>query len=175
MKTTTRRHIAPRVFGQTKCKAKILTHQVSGHRDVSANCKNQLSNPEVRIERIPEDIIDVDVPPVMEEVVEVVKHIPMMEEYMEGVKPIPHDEVLKLTVKKIVAVPVPRIRKETGEVIQHFPQERIFDRVVGHIISGTHRRRYESRHSMVRKRTQRSRCPFHKTRKKVVGVTHFIL
>ena len=93
-------------FGQTKCKAKILTHQLSGHRDVIAKCKVQLSNPDVRIERIPEDIIDVDVPRVMEKVVEVVKHIPMMEGNMEGVKPIPHDEVQKRTVKKIVAVPV---------------------------------------------------------------------
>ena len=66
---------------------------------------------------------------------------------MEGVKLIPHDEVQKRTVKKIVAVPVLHgFGKKLGKSSRIVPQERIFDRVVGHIISGTHGRSYESHH-----------------------------
>ena len=46
-------------FGQTVDEAKVLAHRVSGHRDALGECKDQLSNTDVRIERTVEEIIDV--------------------------------------------------------------------------------------------------------------------
>ena len=99
-------------FGQTEDEAKVLAHQVSGHRDVIADYKDQLF-PSMRQDRIQERIVeettDVPIPEVMEETVEVVKHIPQ-------------EQVQSYTVEQIVAVPVPRIQKKTGQVIPLIPQ-----------------------------------------------------
>ena len=104
-------------FGQMEDEAKVLAHQVSGHRDAIADYKNQLSNTDACIERnehIIEDLIDVHVPQVTEEAAEVVKHIPQ-------------ERVQNCTVEEMVDVPVPWIREKTGQVIQHIPQDRVSD------------------------------------------------
>ena len=67
-------------------------------------------------ERIVEETIDVPIPQVTEETVEVAKHIP-------------REWVQIYTVEQFVAVPVPWIRAETVEVIHFTPQDRISDRL----------------------------------------------
>ena len=46
----------------TEYEAKVLAHQVSGHRDAIADYKDQLSNTDARIERIAGEITDVPTP-----------------------------------------------------------------------------------------------------------------
>ena len=108
----TARRFSIKSFGQTEDEGTVLAHQVSGHRDATADNKDQLSNTDARVERIVEEIIDVHIEQVMKKTV-------------EAAKVIPQDKVQNCTVDQIVAVPVPRIRKEIGEVIQHILQERI--------------------------------------------------
>ena len=67
-------------------------------------------------QHIVEEIIDVPVPEVMEETVEVVKHIPRSRR--------------RATQWQIVAVPVQRIQEKTGQVIQLIPQERTSHHVI---------------------------------------------
>ena len=87
-------------FGQTEDEAKVLGHQVSGHRDATAEYKDQLSNTDARIERTVEETIDVPTPQVMKETV-------------EDVKLNPQEKVQNCTLE------------QTGEVIQLIPQGRI--------------------------------------------------
>ena len=80
-------------FGQTEDEAEVLAHQISGHRDATADSEDQLSDTDARIERIPEEIIDVHVQRVTEETVVGEKHNPQ-------------ERVQSHKVEQIVAVPV---------------------------------------------------------------------
>ena len=72
-------------------------------------------------ERIEEEIIDVAVPQVMKECVEVVQHMPQ-------------ERIQKCPVMHIVDVPVPRIGEATEGMIKLIPQGRTSHRVVEQIV-----------------------------------------
>ena len=164
MKTTRRAH----------CTESFWSDEVQGQDPDSSvwpqGCDRKLQEPavqpDVRIGRIPEDIIDVDVPRVMEETVEVVKHIPMTEECMEGVKLIPHDEVQKRTVQRIVGVPVLHgFGKKLGKSSSIVRKSEFWIVSLSKLLR-EHTVEATKVITMVCKRTKRSRCPFHKARRR---------
>ena len=128
-----------------------------------ADYKGQLSNLMMRIERIPEDIIDIDVPRVMEETLEVVKLTP-------------REKVQKTqSGQKRCRTCSTDNWEKIGEVIPHFPQERAFDRVVELIVDvhvpEIREQTVEVVKVIPRERVQadiRSVCPFYKSRSKML-------
>ena len=78
--------------------------------------------PKERIQwRTVEETINAPVPFLEEEIIEAAQHI-LQERMQYG------------TEEQIVDAPVPQCRNETGEVIQIFPQDRVSDRIVDHIV-----------------------------------------
>ena len=121
-------------FDQTEDKDKVSTRQIKGHKDTIDDCNDQLSNTDGRIEavekslselnesvahavlqegiheHIVEEIIDVPVPEMMEETIEVVQHNPQKQvqcvDKIVDVPDVTQGQVFSSqTVQKAVEVP----------------------------------------------------------------------
>ena len=107
-------------------------------------------------ERIVAETIDVPVPRVTENIIEVLKHVPqeqaqsctveqiidlpvphVKEEIIEVLRRIARERVPKRTVEQTVAVPVPRVMEETIKVAKNGPQERVHDDTVEQLVDVT--------------------------------------
>jgi len=99
--------------------------------------QSPLSSKERVQQRTVEQVVDVPVPQVVEEVIEVAKVIPqerVQQRTVEQVVDVPVPQIVEEILEQVVDVPVPQVVEEVVEIAKVIPQERVQQRTVEQVV-----------------------------------------